>query len=207
MPKINLLTNAVAEAAPPNPRPARILGQVFIVAGALVALLVAIGIDYAYSNQKATEAKDRLAKAKAAKAELEKVKKEADEFKKKKDAVEARLKVIKDLSAEQRGPVALLSYINERIPKGIKLEKITQKGNSITIEGVSDKKNLVTEFAQQLELRSNGLFTNVDPTFKEGGQTLPDPTEAQVIQFQIACLYNPPKPVTDGSGTQTASVK
>jgi type IV pilus assembly protein PilN len=198
MPKINLLTNAVAEAAPPNPRPARILGQVFIVAGALIALLVAIGIDYAYSNQKATEAKDRLAKAKAAKAELEKVKKEADEFKKKKDAVEARLKVIKDLSA---------SYINERIPKGIKLEKITQKGNSITIEGVSDKKNLVTEFAQQLELRSNGLFTNVDPTFKEGGQTLPDPTETQVIQFQIACLYNPPKPVTDGSGTQTASVK
>jgi type IV pilus assembly protein PilN len=206
MPTINLLSNAVAEKAAPSPAPARLTGQIILVVLALLAVVTAYIIDSVLSNQKLEAAKARLQKAQTAKAELEKVKKEADEYKKKKDLVEGRLNIIRKLDAERRGPVALMSLINERIPTGVKLEKIALRGNSVVIEGIAEKnRDLVTQFAQQLELRSNGLFTNVDPKFVEGGTPLPDATEMQVLKFTINCVYNPPQPAAPAGEAQTAA--
>lgn len=106
-----------------------------------------------------------------------------------------------------------MSQVNARIPAGVRLERISLRGNSVTIEGVVDraekdreKKNrdIITEFAQQLELRSNGLFTNVNPTFQETGQTLPDATEQQSLKFTIVCDYNPPQPAAPPGSAQAA---
>ena len=214
MPKINLATSAVSEPTPTiAPAPVRGVAQIILV---IIALVVVLGFylgDSVYSNDLARKAKEHLEQAKKQKAELEQVKKERDEYEKKKKLLETRLEIIKKLDAERRGPVGVMSQVNARIPAGVRLERISLRGNSVTIEGVVDraekdreKKNrdIITEFAQQLELRSNGLFTNVNPTFQETGQTLPDATEQQSLTFTIVCDYNPPQPAAPPGSAQAA---
>ncbi len=179
----------------------------------LVIVIIAVGVDYYFSDGKRVEAKERLEQAKKNKAELEKVKKERDEYEKKKKLIETRLDMIRKLDAERRGPVSVMSQVNARIPVGVRLERLTLRGNNVTIEGVVDRvekdkekrnRDIITEFAQQLELRSNGLFTNVNPTFQEAGQAFPDATEQQSLKFTIVCDYNPPQPAAPPGATQTA---
>lgn len=214
MPKINLATSAVSEPTPTTaPAPVRGAAQLILL---LIALVVVIGFylgDSVYSNALAQKAKEHLEQAKKQKAELEQVKKERDEYEKKKRLLETRLEIIRKLDAERRGPVGVMSQVNARIPAGVRLERLLLRGNSVTIEGVVDrperdreKKNrdIITEFAQQLELRSNGLFTNVNPTFQETGQTLPDATEQQSLKFTIICDYNPPQPAAPPGSAQAA---
>lgn len=214
MPKINLATSAVSEPTMTTaPAPAR--GLAFILLLAVGVLIVAGGgvADYYFAETRKNQAKARLEQAKKNKAELEKVKQERDKFEKTKKLLETRLEIIKKLDAERRGPVGVMSQVNARIPAGVRLERLTLRGNNVTIEGVVDrvekdreKKNrdIITEFAQQLELRSNGLFTNVNPTFQETGQTLPDATEQQSLKFTIVCDYNPPQPAAPAGAAQTA---
>lgn len=209
MVKVNLLANAVAEsAAAPAPKPAQAAGQIFLIIGAIVALLIAIGADYYITNSESAKAKKRVADEQEAKRKLEEIKKQAEEFKKKKDLVENRLKIIKQLAAEQRGPVAILSNINDRMPTGVHLNNIKQRGNAITIEGTTETKDLVTQFAQQLEQFSNGLFSNVDPSFDSTGDigaSIPAPGEKQILKFTINCNYNPPQAATPPGDGKTAS--
>jgi len=77
--------------------------------------------------------------------------------------VDERIKVIKQLRAEQKGPVAMLSAINERMPAGqvdFKLDSVVQKGNHLQIIGSSLSQQVIADFSRQLEF-SNGLFTNL----------------------------------------------
>ncbi|OYT71768.1 MAG: hypothetical protein CFK52_07160 [Chloracidobacterium sp. CP2_5A] len=214
MPKINLATSAVSEPIPTAaPAPVRGVAQFSLILIAVVAVLVFTGADYYYSNKLASDAKEHLSQARKQKAELEQVKKERDEYEKKKKLLETRLEIIKKLDAERRGPVGVMSQVNARIPAGVRLDRLSLRGNSVTIEGVVDraekdreKKNrdIITDFAQQLELRSNGLFTNVNPMFQETGQTLPDATEQQSLKFVIMCDYNPPQPAAPAGAAQAA---
>jgi Tfp pilus assembly protein PilN len=214
MPKINLATSAVSEPTPTiAPATTRSLAIIPLVLVGLLLVIVIAGLDWYLCNAKAREAKAHLDQAKKQKAELEQVKKERDEYEKKKKLLEARLEIIRKLDAERRGPVGMMSQINARIPEGVRLERIEMRGSKITIEGVVDrserdreKKNreVIIEFAQQLELRSNGLFTNVNPTFQETGQVLPDVTEQQSLKFTIVCDYNPPQPAAPSGSAQSA---
>ncbi|MBX7219460.1 MAG: PilN domain-containing protein [Blastocatellia bacterium] len=211
MVRVNLLASAVQEtAATPAPKPAQATGQILTVAVAFLTLIIAIGADYQVTYSRLADAEARLKTEKEAKVKLEAIKKQAEEFKKKNEIVQNRLKIIKQLAASQRGPVAVLSNINDRIPTGVQLENIKQRGNQITIDGKTERKELVTQFAQQLERFSNGLFTNVDPTFDStgvGGVANPDDKEAQVLRFTIVCNYNPPQPAPGpGEAGKTASV-
>ncbi len=214
MPKINLATSAVSEPAPTTaPAPVRGAAQIILILLCLALALVFFAGDYYFTSKQAADAKEHLTQARKQKEELEKVKKERDEYEKKKKLLETRLEIIKKLDAERRGPVGVISQVNARIPAGVRLDRINLRGNSVTIEGVVDrvekdreKKNrdIITDFAQQLELRSNGLFTNVNPMFQETGQMLPDATEQQSLKFIIMCDYNPPQPVAPAGAAQAA---
>jgi Tfp pilus assembly protein PilN len=77
--------------------------------------------------------------------------------------VDERIKIIKQLRAEQKGPVAMLSAINERMPGGqadFRLDAIVQKGSHLQIIGSSLNQQVIADFSRQLEF-SNGLFSNL----------------------------------------------
>jgi Tfp pilus assembly protein PilN len=107
------------------------------------------------------------------------------------------------LRAEQRGPVAVLSSINDHIPTGVNLDGITQRGNAMTITGNTTTEALITSFAKDLEF-SQGLFTNVDPQIEAVPAT---PTSEAISKFTIRCVYNPPVAAPKPAEGQTASVK
>jgi Tfp pilus assembly protein PilN len=203
MPKINLLDQAKSEST--SSKGSSISAQTgqLIVMVAVVVLGVISWLVYSWytTELENKRVKDDLANEQKVAAELAKLKEDADKLQKQITLVENRVKVIKQLRAEQRGPVAVLSSINELIPIGIKLDSITQRGSAMTIVGNTTTDTLITTFAKDLEF-SRGLFNKVEIQTEQVPGTA---TTEAITKFTIRCVYNPPvanqKP-TDG---QTAS--
>src|SRR5207245_1743821 len=135
--------------------------QLVMLVAVLLAVAVVIFFDWSITNRENDKVKNDLAAEQKQAQELTKLKEQGEELQKKIELVTNRIKVIKQLRAEQRGPVAVLSRINERIPIGVKLDSIVQRESQMTIIGNTNTENLITSFAKDLEF-SGGLFTNFD---------------------------------------------
>src|SRR5215510_13235768 len=140
--------------------------QIFMLAAALAIFVIAVGADHLWTNSAHASAQKDLQR------EQDEAKKLEGDIQRKNDLeaelkqLEERVKVIKALRAEQKGPVAMLSAINDRMPNGLmdfRLDSIVQKGNHLQIIGSSLNQQVIADFAKQLEF-SNNLFTNVMPS-------------------------------------------
>jgi Tfp pilus assembly protein PilN len=198
--------------------------QLFMVAAALGLFAVATAANHLVTNSAHTEAKDQLAIQEEEAKKLEGDIQRKNELEAELKQVEERIKIIKQLRAEQKGPVAMMSAINERMPGGqadFRLETIVQKGTHLQIVGTSINQQVIADFSRQLEF-SNGLFSNVMLSV-EGKEVKPDEvldrTESdkpdkkspdqvekkgetdeatvRVFQFTIDCDYNKPRAETD----------
>jgi len=137
--------------------------QLFMIAAALGLFAVATGVDHLWTNRAHAAAKTDLAAEEAEAKKLEGDIKRKNDLEAELKEVEERIKIIKQLRAEQKGPVAMMSAINERMPGGqadFRLETIVQKGAHLQIVGSSVNQQVIADFSRQLEF-SNGLFTNV----------------------------------------------
>ncbi len=177
--------------------------QIFMIASALLVFLIAIGVDHLWTNNAHAEAQEVLKReeevAEKLKADIERKNQLEAELKQ----VEERIKVIKQLRAEQKGPVALMSAINERMPGGqadFKLMSVTQKGSQLQIIGSSLNQQVISDFAKQLEF-SNGLFSNLVLSV-EGKEMKPEEETdkkadsdemIRLYMFKIECVYNKPR--------------
>jgi len=134
--------------------------QIFMLASALVIFVLAIGIDHLWTNNAYASAQAELTREEEEARKLEADIKRKEELEAELKQVDERIKVIKTLRAEQKGPVAMLSAINERMPGGqadFRLDQIVQKGSHLQIIGTSLSQQVIADFARQLEF-SNGLF-------------------------------------------------
>lgn len=137
--------------------------QLFMLAAALVVFLIAIGIDHLWTNNAHAAAQAELTREEEEAKKLEADIQRKNELEAELKQVDERIKVIKQLRAEQKGPVAMLSAINERMPGGgadFRLDAIVQKGNHLQIIGSSLNQQVIADFSRQLEF-SNGLFSNL----------------------------------------------
>lgn len=137
--------------------------QLFMVAAALGLFVIATGADHLWTNRALAKAKTDLSVEEEEAKKLEGDIKRKDELEAELKQVEERIKIIKQLRAEQKGPVAMMSAINERMPSGqadFRLDTISQKGPHLQIIGSSVSQQVIADFSRQLEF-SNGLFTNV----------------------------------------------
>jgi type IV pilus assembly protein PilN len=177
--------------------------QLFMLASALLLFLIAIGVDHLWTTNAHTAAKAELDREQEEAQKLEADIARKNELENELKQVEERIKIIKQLRAEQKGPVAMMTAINERMPGGqadFKLVAITQKGDRLHIVGTSLNQQVIADFARQLEF-SNGLFTNVMPAI-EGKDVKVDQDpdrkgegeeSMRVYQFTIECDYNKPR--------------
>ena len=181
--------------------------QLFMLIAALLIALVALGVDHLWTTSAHTSAKAEFDREQEVARQLEADKKRKDQLEAELKQIEERIKLIKQLRAEQKGPVAMLSAINERMPGGMadfKLTSITQKGDNLQVIGQSISQQVVADFARQLEF-SNGLFTNVLPSIegnevkledadkKEGEKKDDEPETVRMFKFTINCKYNKPR--------------
>lgn len=216
--KVNLLDSvtdktsvAAIETRVANPRTQGRL--VLLVVVTLMAL--AIVFDWTSANSAHAEVTAELKRQQEQAARMEAIKKEQAELEKKTQEIQTRIDAIKKLRASQQGPVAVLSAINERLPKitDFRLESIEQKGTELILKGDSPNEAAVTQFGRSMEF-SSGLFSNVSIETKRelmekvnAGAT-PPPGSADeanktavkldTVTFTLKCKYTPP-------GSQTAS--
>lgn len=192
--------------------------QIFMLVAALFVALLAIGADHLWTTSAHSKAKAEFDREQEQAKQLEADLARKTELENELKQIEERIKTIKQLRAEQKGPVALLSAINERMPGGtadFRLQSITQVGSRLKIIGTSTNQQVVANFAQQLEF-SNGLFTNVIPTVEGNEVKVEEPekekkaeTEEMVrlFKFTIDCDYNKPRADGDKPADKPAEKK
>jgi len=195
--------------------------QLFMIASALLIFLVALGVDHLWTNNAHADAQSELDREQEVARKLEADIQRKNELEAEIKQVEERIKVIKQLRAEQKGPVAMMSAINERMPGGVadfRLDQIIQKGNHLQIIGTSLNQQVIADFSRQLEF-SNGLFSGLmlsiegqevkaddvadrkeadkkEADKKEAdkkGKDAETPETARVFRFTIDCDYNKPR--------------
>jgi Tfp pilus assembly protein PilN len=209
--KVNLLEGAAdtRAATRATKAAAKTTQQVLLIAGALVALLVAVGVDYYVSKAMLDKATKDLNEQQAIAAELKQNREQLEGLQKQIKAVEERIKIIDDLQKTQLGPSAMLNLINSKMPgSGLKLDRIAQVKEQLSIEGVADDPNIVSDFAKGLELGANGLFQSVGLNVQRVDEQVPDPNDETVkhlethYKFVITTRYTPTQV---GQPAQTAA--
>jgi Tfp pilus assembly protein PilN len=209
--------------------------QLFMLASALLIFAIAIGVDHLWTNNAHAEAQTELDREQEEAKKLESDIQRKNELEAELKQVEERIKVIKQLRAEQKGPVAMMSAINERMPAGqadFRLETITQKGSHLQIIGSSLNQQVIADFSRQLEF-SNGLFTSLmlsiegqevksddvadrkeadksegdkkDPNKRSVASQPEGGERARVFKFTIDCDYNKPRAEGDKPASQSQS--
>ena len=198
--KVNLLEGAAdtRAATRATKAAAKTTQQVLLLAGALLALLIALGVDFFVSNAQLTKATDELAEQQRQAAELKKNREQKDALEKQIKSVEERIKIIDDLQKTQQGPSRLLNLINAKMPSSgnVRLEAIKQSKDTLIIEGIADNPDPVSEFAKGLELGSDGLFQSVGLSVTRQDEKLPDPEGGPerivtTYKFTISTRYTP----------------
>lgn len=137
--------------------------QIFMLAAALAVFVIAIGVDHLWTNSAHAAAKGELTREEEEAKKLEADIQRKNDLEAEMKQLDERIRVIKQLRAEQKGPVAMLSAINERMPGGqadFRLDTIVQKGTHLQIVGTSLSQQVIADFSRQLEF-SNGLFSNL----------------------------------------------
>ncbi|HLL16636.1 MAG TPA: hypothetical protein VK388_16380 [Pyrinomonadaceae bacterium] len=215
--KVNLLDSvtdktsvAAIETRVANPRT-----QGRLVLLVVVALLgMAIVFDWTSANSAHAEVTAELKRQEEQAARMQAIKVEQAELEKKTREIQTRIDAIKKLRSSQQGPVAVLSAINERIPRvaDFRLESIEQKGGELILIGDSPNESAVTQFGRSMEF-SSGLFSNVSIETKRelldkvtgsstALNTTDDPAKPVVkldtVTFTLKCKYTAP-------GNQTSS--
>ena len=192
--------------------------QIFMLVAALFVALLAIGADHLWTTSAHSKARAEFDREQEQAKQLEADLARKTELENELKQIEERIKTIKQLRAEQKGPVAMLSAINERMPGGsadFKLQSITQVGSRLKIIGTSTNQQVVANFAQQLEF-SNGLFTNVIPTVEGNEVKVEEPEKekkaeneemVRMFKFTIDCDYNKPRADGDKPADKPAEKK
>ncbi len=229
--KVNLLEGTAEQrVASQKTRHAARLGQIlFMFSASLLIFAIAMGIDYLWTHNAAAAAKVELEHEQEEAKKLEADVARKNELENELKQVEERIKVIKQLRAEQKGPVGMLSSINERLPGGtadFKLTSIIQKGTRLTIVGDATNQQIVSDFMHRLEFSGGmftGLFVSVLGADDREGAAAPaeqagpqkggapatkksEPDEmGRTFHFKIDCDYN--KPHDPGSEDSSGAAK
>jgi Tfp pilus assembly protein PilN len=221
--KINLLDSVtdrpkgvvVVEQKVANP-----LMQTLLMGGVVAFLLVvAIGWDYVSAASAHATAQKQLDEQQRIAAQMAAVNKEQAELEKKTKDVQARIDAIQNLRASQKGPVAVLKELMDRIDgvPGLYLESVQQKGEELVIKGNSPNEAAVTLFGRSLEF-SSGLFTNLNIETQRKELPLADAAAAPVtpgqplekpetVDFTIRCSYTPSKASTPEDASAPGAAK
>ena len=209
--RINLLDSVTDRSGVASAVEARVSSpksKMLLVGLSVFGLLVlGMGLDWVSALAKLAGAETELKSQQEIAKQMAAINKEQGELEKKTKDVQTRIDAIKRLRSSQKGPVAVLSSINERLPRlpEFFLTSIEQKGEELTVMGNSPNEAAVTSFGRSLEF-SNGLFTNVnietarkdmdvaaaersDRAVPAGDKNEPKP---ETVTFTIRCKYTAP---------------
>jgi len=126
--------------------------QIFILSGTLVLFLLIILFVHLYFSMSISGMETKIREADARLIVLNKKVGDIEGFKRDKRELEQKLGVINSLETNRLFPVRMLDELNLLVPaKEAWLEKITQKGQELRIEGVARDNGTVARFMKSVE--------------------------------------------------------
>ena len=135
--------------------------QILALSGALVLFLLIILSVHVYFNMNISTMETKIKEAEAKLVILNKKVGDIEGFKKDKRELEQKLGVINALETNRLFPVRMLDELNLLIPaKEAWLEKITQTGQDLRIEGMAKDNGTVARFMKNIE--KAGFVQSVD---------------------------------------------
>ena len=135
--------------------------QIFILSGTLVLFLLIMIAVQLYFSMSISGMETKVREADAKLVVLNKKVGDLDGFKRDKREIEQKLGVIKSLEGNRLFPVRMLDEINRLVPAGdIWLEKISENGQELRIEGIARDSITVAGFMKSLE--KAGFIQSVD---------------------------------------------
>lgn len=135
--------------------------QIFILSGTLVLFLLIMIAVQLYFSMSISGMETKIREADAKLVVLNKKVGNLEGFKRDKREIEQKLGVIKSLEGNRLFPVRMLDEINRLVPAGdIWLEKISENGQELRIEGIARDSITVAGFMKSLE--KAGFIQSVD---------------------------------------------
>jgi len=126
--------------------------QIWIIAGSLIVFILLLFWLQIWINSSISDLTSKIKESEASLIELDKVIGDLDKFKNDKKELEQKLGVIATLEENRLAPVKTLDNLAMIVPStNIWLIKITQKGDSVNIEGIGRDNVVVADFMKDLE--------------------------------------------------------
>jgi type IV pilus assembly protein PilN len=126
--------------------------QIWIIAGSFIVFILLLFWLQIWINSSISDLKSKIKESEASLIELDKAIGDLDKFKNDKKELEQKLGVIATLEENRLAPVKTLDNLAMLVPsKDIWLIKITQKGDSINIEGIGRDNLVVADFMKDIE--------------------------------------------------------
>lgn len=126
--------------------------QIWIFAGSFIVFILLLVWLQVWINSSINNLKSQIKESETLLVELDKTIGDLDKFKKDKQELEQKLGVIATLEENRLAPVKTLDNLAMLVPlKDIWLIKITQKGDSINIEGIGRDNIVVANFMKDIE--------------------------------------------------------
>jgi type IV pilus assembly protein PilN len=138
------------------------------------------------------ELDSKIAAGRKRQAELQAIKVQVDQFLAKKRILDAKVRLIEQLKAQQSGPVHMLDEISKALPDFVWLTGLDQTGATIRLTGEGNGLTSIADFISNLQ--RSGWFPKVDLVTS-------NQANANVVTFQLQAEFRPPaSPTPAGAG-------
>jgi len=183
--RINLLAADKPEATKKKSAAAPGAVQAYMILALFAggALLASLGLWW-IKTANIKELEEKTAAAKKRQAELQAIKVQVEAFQQRKRILDAKVKLIEQLKAQQSGPVHMLDEISKSLPDFVWLTSLEQTGPRIVMSGESNGLTAVADFIQNLQ--RSGWFPRVD--------LISSQEQNNVVQFQVSADFQPQAP-------------
>lgn len=174
---------------------------------AVVAGLCVAGLFFLFYQTRISEQQRRNGVLQGEIQKLDAQIKEIATLKQELDGLKARQASVESLQADRNQPVHLLNEMVRQLPDGVYLRSLKQEGAAITIEGVAQSQERVSELLRNLSSRSEWLsrpqlveITSTTATVGQRGQR-------RVYNFSMRFGLAKDQATGDSTGTPAPAVK
>ena len=164
--------------------------RVTIAAGLiLVVTVLGIGWWFWWLRSESQQVDHDIARAETDLAQVRSVLAQVQKFEAQRAQLQQRVTLIEQLRRGQTGPVHVIDEISKAIPDRLWLTELVQKGNDMTISGMTTSLTGVSDFIANLE--ASGWFRR--PVEIIGTETTSDPKAGDLVKFSIKPTINNPE--------------
>lgn len=133
---------------------------VFLAVAILGLAVAAIAVQWLAANRTLNGLEESINQLNQEKARLAPIIVQVEEYQAKLAELEEKERLIERLRTEREGPVRMLEALSSELPDFVWLEELSQRGNTVTIDGMAASYVSIADYIRKLE--DSDWFQNVE---------------------------------------------